>query len=217
MLGELQDASLILSYESGSTMRYRMLEPVREYIHGRLAEGSERQELAARHSTYFIGLAEEAETGLRGSEQADWLQRLDDDLPNLRAALSASETADRLKAAAGLQRFWVARGRIGEGREWVGESMDALDVVDKTERGSVTLSAEIMAMLTGDFESARVHFQSSLTYCRACSNDQGAIKALANLANIKSQIGNHDEARKAYEAGLEVARRSGDERLAVHC
>lgn len=215
MLGELQDASLILSHESGSTMRFRMLEPVREYAQDRLSESSERLKVAARCTDYYLGFARDAEAGLRGPEQADWLHRLEEDLPNLRSALASAEDSLCLKAASGLQRFWVARGRISEGREWMGGAMDALEALDEKERGGVMLSAGIMALMAGDVEVARAYLHSSVAYCRVCEDDRGAVKALANLANIEAQLGHYDEARKAYEAGLEVARRSGDDRLTV--
>src|SRR5206468_1058404 len=79
-----------------------------------------------RHLGYFAQLAAQAETALRGPEQIVWLNRLEDNLDNLRAALDFSqasrpsaETEAGLRLAAALRRFWTIRGHWREAYNWL--------------------------------------------------------------------------------------------------
>jgi predicted ATPase len=88
LLEMLIEKSLVVTEELGSgTARYRLLETVRQYSAEKLQEAGEEALVHARHLTYFLQLAEEAEQQLRGSDQARWLNLLETDQDNLRAAL----------------------------------------------------------------------------------------------------------------------------------
>ncbi len=213
MLGELQDASLILSYDSGPAMRFRMLEPIREYAEQRLQESDLRAELETRFTRYFQSVASDAAAGLRGPEQANWLRRLEEELPNLRRLFGTIALREQLCAVAGLQRFWVARGYLREGREWLNNALPSLDDVPHGDRGAVTLSAGIMAWMDHDIECARAQLSASLAYCRGQNEDIGVVKALANLANIASEEHDYEVARQEYEACLAASCRLDDPRL----
>jgi predicted ATPase len=116
-LAALVDKSL-LRYDQGRE-RYALLEVIREYAHERLVASGERGALCARHARYFAELAETAEPELTGARQVDWLNRLETEHANLRAALAwaietgAGEIAARLGAA--LWRFWSMHGHLSEG------------------------------------------------------------------------------------------------------
>ena len=71
LLLRLVDKSLVVAEatEEGG-VRYRMLEPVRQYALDKLEESDEAEEARRRHAEFFLGLAEEAETEMRGPEQA---------------------------------------------------------------------------------------------------------------------------------------------------
>ena len=105
-------------------VRYRMLEPVRQYAREKLEEGGEAEEVRRRHASFFLALAEEAEPRLRGPEDMEWLERLEAEHDNLRAALSwALEQRESnelgLRLAGALWPFWEARGYYGEGHSWL--------------------------------------------------------------------------------------------------
>ena len=117
LLTSLADKSLVQVEEQEDAVRYRMLETVRQYAAESLHRSGEEPALKSRHWDYFLALAEEAEPNLIGAEQALWLDRLEREHDNLRAALErkTGEAAQRLAGA--LWRFWVVRGYLSEGRE----------------------------------------------------------------------------------------------------
>jgi predicted ATPase len=65
-----------------------MLETVHEYARERLEESGEAQEIKRLHAEFFLALAEEAESELKGTDQLEWLERLEAEHDNLRAALA---------------------------------------------------------------------------------------------------------------------------------
>src|SRR5262249_55710113 len=91
LLTSLLDQSLV-EYQAGEgEPRYRMLETIRAYAWERLPENGEEEEARRRHLAYFLALAEEAEPHLYGTRELEWLERLERDHDNLRAALSCAE------------------------------------------------------------------------------------------------------------------------------
>jgi predicted ATPase/class 3 adenylate cyclase len=126
-LGELVDASLVRRIQlADGTLRFRMLETIREYAADQLATGDEqeREALQRAHSAYFRDLAEEAEPFLTSDHQVTWLATLERELDNLRAVLDRADRDDPdtqdiengLRIAGAIWRFWQQRGRLPEGR-----------------------------------------------------------------------------------------------------
>ena len=115
----LLDKSLLVEREgSDREPRYWMLETIHEYAREKLAEvdegnGGEEEPLRRAHALYFMKLAEEAEPGLNGNKQAEWLGRLEDDHDNLRAALRWARQADE---AGGEGETWKGRGEAQDNR-----------------------------------------------------------------------------------------------------
>ncbi len=104
-----------------------MLEPVRQYAREKLQEGRKADEIRRRHTEFFLTLAEEAEPGLRGPEDREWLERLETEHDNMRAALSwaleREEVELALRLGGTLGTFWYAHGHMGEGRKWLEEAL----------------------------------------------------------------------------------------------
>jgi predicted ATPase/class 3 adenylate cyclase len=107
--------------------RFVMLETVHEYAREKLVESGEAEEIQRAHAEYFLALAEEAAPRLRTPEDRQWLERLETEHDNLRAALSwalergESELALRLGGALGI--FWHGHGHLSEGRNWLEEAL----------------------------------------------------------------------------------------------
>ena len=118
-LGELVDQSLLRRVEGSGGPRFGMLYMVREYAAERLAEMPERARVEEGHAATFLALAEAAGGGLRGPEEQKWLERLEVEHQNIRAAIDwyqQHEPGDALRLAAAMSGFWGVRGHFTEGR-----------------------------------------------------------------------------------------------------
>ncbi|GAB3716487.1 BTAD domain-containing putative transcriptional regulator [Nocardiopsis oceani] len=131
LVARLSDRSLVVVDEgTAGSLRYRLLESVAAYGLERLAESGEGERVRRAHAEHHTDLAEEAERGLRGHRQREWLCRLDAEAANLRAALDwavlasdrgADELAVRLAGALG--RYWTMRGRLREARRCLASAL----------------------------------------------------------------------------------------------
>ncbi|WP_367043529.1 BTAD domain-containing putative transcriptional regulator [Streptomyces sp. Je 1-332] len=125
LIGALVDKSLLIAEPtSRGDMRYRMLETIHEYATERAAETPELRAAAGRHHTAYVrALVEEAEPLLRSAEQLPWIQRLETELDNIRAALQRAiesrEGEDALAIALSVGWFWSMRNYRREGASWV--------------------------------------------------------------------------------------------------
>jgi predicted ATPase len=124
LLSGLVDKCLVVAESTErSRVRYRMLEPVRQYALEKLEDGNEGEEVRRRHARFFLALAEEAEPQVRGSVDVEWFERLETEHDNIRAALSwaleRGEAELALRLAAALRMFWEAHGHSGEGTRWL--------------------------------------------------------------------------------------------------
>ena len=158
LLSALLDKSLVVAEASGEgEMRYRMLEPVRQYALERLVEGGEAGETRRRHAAFFLDLAEKAHPELRAGPQVKWLQILERENGDLRGALSWALSADEMPTAArlgwALWPFWWIRNRQIEGRRWMEEILRGRDELPLPLRIRATVATEAMAYGQGDGEA----------------------------------------------------------------
>ncbi|GAA3340711.1 hypothetical protein GCM10020358_29310 [Amorphoplanes nipponensis] len=109
-LARLVDRSLVVLDDSGAEPRYRLLESIAEFGLARLADPGP---VRARHAEWYTALAERADPHLRGPGQREWLERLDAEAANLRAAL---EHGGGLRLAVALTWYWFLRGRFSQAR-----------------------------------------------------------------------------------------------------
>jgi predicted ATPase/DNA-binding SARP family transcriptional activator len=124
VLSGLVEKSLVMSESTeGGRIRYRLLEPIRQYALEKLEESGEAEAAKRAHAEYFLALAQEAEPELFGPREAEWFERLDEEHDNIRAALSWSlEGADPelgLRLAGAIWWFWYWRGHYSEGQRWL--------------------------------------------------------------------------------------------------
>ncbi|MFE4309890.1 ATP-binding protein [Streptomyces sp. NPDC056891] len=125
-LGALVDKSLVVATPTeGGEMRYRLLETIHEYAVERAAETPAVLAAAeAAHTAHFAALAETAEPKLRSAEQLPWIERIERDLDNIRAALHRTVVTSPDEAAAhrlifAMGWFWWLRNYRPEGLTWV--------------------------------------------------------------------------------------------------
>ena len=191
LLAGLVDHSLV-QIEAGEdeiAVRYRLLEPVRQYAWERLATSGEEAMLRSHHAAHYLALAERVEPLLAGPEQGAWLDYLDREYDNLRAALEWATTqggADlALRLGGALWRFWSIRGPSGEGRDWLARVLArAGPTGDLATRAKALASAGLLAHQQGDHAAALPLFEECLALRRALGAPGPIARALTNLAFV---------------------------------
>jgi predicted ATPase/DNA-binding SARP family transcriptional activator len=166
--------------------RYHLLEVVREYAAERLGDDVEPRR---RHAEHFASLVVAAEQRLSGSDQAEWLRRLDAEHDNLRAALDWLATDQNtngaeLRLAAGLGRFWYVRGHIREGLTRLRHAIDGGPHDDGPSLAKALRAASALAVIQGDYSLARELANRSLLTYRKLGDRAGAARSLSNLGAI---------------------------------
>jgi tetratricopeptide (TPR) repeat protein len=216
-LMSLAEKSLIRAHETdGDTVRFGMLETIREYALERLHEADGAAQTRRAHASFFLSLAEQAAPIVASwrRESRGWLDRLDTDHPNLRAALeflSRERDIDAaLRLGIALWRFWWVRGHWVEGRERLAELL-ALDPDRRdVHRVAATLAAGGLAFALGDYAAAHDLLQANVTLARQLNDRSGVAWSLVFLAWLTGDWGDHEGARaKAHEAA-EICAELGD-------
>jgi len=217
LLAELVDKSLVVAETKGREARYRLLETVRQYGHDRLEESGEAAATRTRHRDWYLALAERAEPGLRGVDQKIWLERLEMENDNLRAALewcrSRGEDADGalgLRLAAALMRFWEKRGYYVEGRAWLGTMLARGEAASPPLRVRALNGAGILAYRQGDYEHVLTLCTEGLRVSEQHGDARGGGEALHFLAHIMQARGDYDHATEMMERSLALRRAAGD-------
>jgi predicted ATPase/class 3 adenylate cyclase/Tfp pilus assembly protein PilF len=227
LLTSLVDKSLVLAEEPSAESwdvdvepRYRLLETIRQYGAELLQDAAEETALRERHAAYYLRFAEEAETHLRGAEQRAWLERLETEHANLRAALAwwteQGKTEAGLRMAGALWRFWTVRGYLAEGRARLAELLtrapSASEDAASPVRAKALHGAGALAWSQGDYPAARAFYQESLTVWRELGDHRGAAASLSNLGTVATEQGDYEAALSLYEESLAIYRELQDPR-----
>lgn len=212
LLISLVDKSLVLFEEGESGGRYRLLEIVRQYTAEHLRDSGEMERIQVRHAQYYAAFAEEADQQLYSAAQAQWLNRLETEHDNLRAALYAglratddAETALRLTGA--LWRFWDIHSHFSEGRQFLRLALEqegAQAVIGY--RAKAFTGAGAMALREGDFTEARAFHQQSLNILRQIGDKRRIAASLANQGTVAQAQGDYASARTLLEESLSLHR-----------
>ena len=218
LLGALVDKSLLQFGDTGAGPgRYRLLETVRQYAAGRLeAQGpAAANQARAAHRDYYLALAEAAGQELAGPDQAAWLDRLDAELDNLRAAIAFSLTQPDpepgLRLAASLRVFWRIRGHAAEGASMLQALLDAPAAQGPTLARARALRAAAQVLeTTSSFAIVADYCQEALAIARAAGDDYLAADLLQARAWALVFQGDPGAALPLIERGLGLGRRLGE-------
>ncbi|MGF6605645.1 putative ATPase/class 3 adenylate cyclase [Paraburkholderia sp. WSM4175] len=216
-LASLIDKSLLRQDERGEDdePRFAMLETLREYALERLAEAGESDTLRVRHADWYLTLAEQAEPGLIGPRQGVWLDRLQQEHDNLRAALrwfvEHGPAEHGLRLAAALARFWRAHSYVTEARQRLATLL-ALPTAGRRNksRAKALHAAGWLAREQGDYAEARTLFDESLDMYRALADPRGIGWALVDLAFVARYQADYVRACKLLDESLPQLRQAGD-------
>jgi predicted ATPase/DNA-binding CsgD family transcriptional regulator len=217
LLSSLVDKSLVLAETTGRAQaRYRLLETIREYALEKLAEAGEARRLRQRHLDLFLAKAEEAMPKQFGAYQKLWMNWLEGEHDNLRAALAWALESKRIEAglrlASALTYFWEVLGYVQEGLGWMERLLAAADE-------SVSLETHVKAlvfttfqyMLLGNSSAAMAHARQAVELAEAISDASDPILsfALDGLATAAKTAGDHQTAFDITEKNIRLYRETG--------
>jgi non-specific serine/threonine protein kinase len=221
-IAALADASLLRQDEgSGGEPRYLMLETVREFGYERLIASGELAAIAKRQADWCLELAEQTEQGFFGADQVAWLDRLETELDNLRAALTwtieqrDATLSQRLASASWC--LWRVRGHRTEGRTWLERALSLEDGAESPHRAKALDSAGDLAWVQGDDARAEALHGESLGISRANGDAAGIARALFGLGDVALRRQDADRAAAAFEEALAHNRGLGDRLWEAGC
>src|SRR5215218_6173572 len=162
--------------------RFVMLETIHEYAREKLQESGEAEEIGRAHTEYFLALVEEAEPELVGAEQVAWMDRLEAEHDNLRAALSrslkAGDSGSALRIGGALWRFWNVRGHFSEGRRWLTAGLSGEGAAPASLRARASLGLGYLELRQGDYPRAVEDLEVSHSLYQEIGDRRGKAYAL---------------------------------------
>ena len=208
VLQSLVEKSLVRHTEE----RFWMLETIRDFALERLEQADAAAALRRRHFEYFRDLAEEAKPQLAEADQAEWLDRIEAERANVRAALEwalgSGEPQLALELAAALGRFWWVRGPA-EGLAWLERGLSRTEGAPLV-RAAALDAAGGSAWFLGDHERALRLFEEGLAIYRELEDRQGIGEMLNRLGPPLGAAGRHDEADRVVEEAASIHRELGN-------
>jgi non-specific serine/threonine protein kinase len=215
-LSQLVDKSLVAAEGSrDGTVRYRMLEPVRQYAQGLLKESGLEALVRSRHAQLYLQLGESAAPHLRGAGQAIWLDRLQIEEGNLREALAWSfsdggDAAVGVRLAGRIWLFWASRSNMREGQTWLQQAIDRSERADPHDFADVVRASATLAYWQRDYERAGRLFEHATRLYMDLGDEKGLSGCLNLLGGISYQRGEWMRARELHEQALALQRKIGD-------
>jgi len=216
-LSELMDMGLIRREAvAGIDPRFQMLATVHEHARELLDAEADAGELRQRHAAFFAELAERAESGLEGEEQAAWLVRIEQELDNVRAALEyafrSEQVALGLRIVSSLGRFWRAHGHVTEARRWLEQGLSQPGDVPADARAFAVWTAARQAMAQHDYDAAAPLAREANALFRETGHQREVVFSLCELANIGLIHDEVDHAGVLADEARSVAAALGDAR-----
>jgi predicted ATPase/class 3 adenylate cyclase len=218
-VASLIDKSILQQTEQESEQpRLLMLETIREYGLEALETSGEMEASRHAHTLYYLAMAEKAEPELVGLQQAVWLERLEQEHDNLRAALEWSlepgenghrrELAVRLGGA--LRRFWIVHGHWSEGRTFLERALAESKGVSASVQAKALITAANLANMQTDNDRAEALAEKSRSLYQELGDTQGIALSLRQLAVVAARRGKLTEERMLNEEALALFREAGD-------
>ncbi len=193
--------------------RFWMYETIREFALERLEASGEADDLRRRHADHFLEMAEEAEPHLRREDDA-WLDRLEGELDNVRAALDHFEATEQheleLRVCAAFWWVWSLRGPIREGRRRVERAL-AADPRPTAARAGALVAAHDLSSDDGDDPASRAWGEEALALARALGNDWAVAYVHMGLALVFAMEDEFAAARPLLEESVRGFKELGDE------
>jgi predicted ATPase/DNA-binding SARP family transcriptional activator len=222
LLGGLVDKSLVVAGAgTEGTVRYRMLEPIRQYSGQKLDESGEVGTVQDCHAEYFLALAEEAEPHLVGPQEQRWLESLEEEHDNIRKVFSWSfghgDPELGLRLAGAVWWFWYRQGRYREGRKRLREALTKASEAPPSARVKALGGIGWLAYELGDLDQMREATTRALSIIdEARLPGEQKVFSLNLLGDASRLEGDLQRAAQLAEEGLSLSRKAGNLQSTLH-
>ncbi len=232
LLRQLVRKSLVLRVDAEEEPRFRLLASVQQYAEQHLEAHGEADTARRRHREFFLALAEEAEPELRGANQKQWLDRLETEVNNLRAALSSCESNSEWNKEEAAKRaetylhlsglllpLWQMRGHLTEGRNQLDEALRQCEEVERkapipalaAAKGEALWAAGVLALYQSDYGISQVLSEKSLAIRQELGDTKGIASCFNSLGSVAAEMGKGTAAIALYKESLSIRRQIGDQ------
>ncbi|MBC7899837.1 MAG: protein kinase [Saprospiraceae bacterium] len=210
----LIDKSLLVQKEQiDGDSRFRMLEVVRDYALESLESADESDAVRRRHAEHFVAFGEQAEPFVQAAQSAKWLDRLEEEHDNLRAAMRWSlenEPAMAVRLAVALRNFWLLHSHLTEGYAWLKAALEKCGEPPADLRFKFMNGLGLAARFQGDYETARKAYADGLAAGMEAGDKQGIALSSRGLGLVAMQQGDVQASKQYFESGLKISRELED-------
>jgi predicted ATPase/DNA-binding XRE family transcriptional regulator len=218
LTSRLVDKSLVRVSRDRGITRYDMLAVIREFAAAQVVGIGKQDEIERHHAAFCIALVEEAEGHLRGPNQVYWLDRLDGELDNLRAAMAWSvrvgAVREAVRLAGGLWLFCYLRGHYAEGSEWLERALELAGLLDEPGlapyRAKALLGAGMLSFLQCEYDAATIRLESALALFKELGDKAGTALVMQRLGGVARERGDYVMAESLHCQSLELYEGLGD-------
>ncbi len=204
------------AHRANGEPRFSLLQTMRDYAREALNASGEEAVVGQRHADYYLALVMEADRQLRGADQLSWLDRMEIERDNFRAAYEwFMSQPDRIEAAIQLSTalgwFWFVRGRWAEGRQWYDDALKRQAAAHSTQQRAPALTmAGLLAAYQGDSSGARCYLTESVDLNREANDTRQLAYALAVLGMETQWRDSPAAARPLHAESIDLFRQIGD-------
>ena len=213
-LASLADKSLLRTVEAGVETRFAMLETIREYATERLSAAADADDVRRRHADHYFGLAMQSESHLTGADQREWLDRLEREHDNLRAAFRRGPDLglldEALSAAGAIWRFWQQRGHFAEARA-IYDRLLAFPGASPAARAKALIGGGGIAYWQNDFAVVKPWYHEAVELYESIGDVAGTAEALFNEAYVPLLEGDLQAAAEIGRRAVALFEQVGDE------
>ena len=214
LLARLVDKSLVIVDDTKlSDCRYRFLETIRQYARDRLLSAGDQREITDAHLNYYLAVARETAPKIAQYDQVTWLNRLDREHDNLRAAFNWAagdgiRSRDALDLSTTLWWFWLKRGHLAEGRQRLERALSSSQDVPAEAKARALIGLVHLASFQGDVDGTRSLTAQALAAARQAGDEWAEAYALAYSAVNELERGELVGARALATSARDTARRA---------
>ena len=208
LVSSLVDRSIVVAEPHDGTMRYRLLETIREYSRELLASSDEAARVWSRHLRWFADLAAKGSDGLETSDELRWAKHLDAEVDNFRQALAWSvaggEAVDGVRLVAAIAPYWTNHGKVADAHTWLNSTIAAAGELALPVRAMALAAFAMTSMHAEGFEAGIPYAEECVSLPHTPETVRWIADATAALAyapgSVEQSLAQLDEARRLYHS-----------------